>query len=69
MPIVFDVLGMRSDDCCRRIQEAISAKDPDAVVVAMRGAGRLSIDSTLEPEDLAATVKQAGYAAAFAFKA
>lgn len=68
MTVVLDVSGMRGDDCCERIQKAISARDQDAVVVVMRVAGRVSIDSTLDAEELVATVGRAGYPAALAFQ-
>ena len=65
--LVLDVSGMKGLDCAKKVQEAISAKDPDATVVVSQNAGRVSADTTLAPEEAVAAVNAAGYRAVFAF--
>jgi copper chaperone CopZ len=67
--IVLDVTGMKSDACCERIQQAISARDADAVVVIMRAAGRVSLDARLTSDQAVETIRAAGYGATLAFAA
>lgn len=64
---VLDVSGMTGEPCARAVQEAISARDPDAVVVVMRVAGRVSLHTRLSPDEAMAVVRDAGYGASFAF--
>lgn len=65
--LVLDVSGMKGLDCAKKVQEAISAKDPDATVVVSQNAGRVSADTRLSPEEAVEAVKGAGYGAVFAF--
>lgn len=67
--LVLDVSGMKGLDCAKKVQEAISARDPEATVVVSQNAGRVSIDSGISAEDAVAAVESAGYRAAFAFSA
>lgn len=68
--LVLDVSGMKGLDCAKKVQEAISAKDPGATVVVSQNAGRVSIDTSLITADEAVeAVKGAGYGAMFAFTA
>ncbi|GLK78769.1 heavy-metal-associated domain-containing protein [Methylopila turkensis] len=62
--IVLDVEGMTCDGCSKAVQNAIAARDADAVVVVNRIAGRVSADTKLSAEEAAAAVRDAGYDAA-----
>lgn len=59
--IVLDVAGMTCDGCSKSVQTAISARDPDAVVVVNRVAGRVSADTSLTAEEAVAAIEAAGY--------
>ncbi|PZQ16102.1 MAG: heavy metal transporter [Ancylobacter novellus] len=67
--IVLDVSGMKGEACAKKVQEAVSARDPAATVVVSQNAGRLSADTTLSPDEAVEAVRSAGYGAVFAFKA
>ncbi|WP_020186432.1 cation transporter [Methylopila sp. 73B] len=64
--IVLDVSGMTCDGCSKSVQSALSARDPDAVVVVNRMAGRVSADTTLSAEEAIAAIEAAGYDAQLA---
>ena len=67
--LVFDVSGMKGLDCAKKVQEAISAQDPDATVVVSQNAGRVSADTRLSADEAVAAIRDAGYGASFAFAA
>ena len=67
--LVLDVSGMKGLDCAKKVQEAISAKDPDATVVVSQNAGRVSMDTKLSADEAVEAVTGAGYRAIFAFTA
>lgn len=58
----FHIPGMRCGGCARRITAAITALDATAQVQADVPARRVSIESALGSEQLAAALTQAGYA-------
>lgn len=67
--LVLDVSGMKGEACARKVQEALSAADPEATVVVSQNAGRVSLDTSLTADQAVETVKSAGYGAVFAFNA
>jgi len=67
--LVLDVSGMKGEACAKTVQEALSARDPDAVVVVSQNAGRVSLDTRLTAEEAVEAITGAGYGATFAFSA
>ena len=59
----FKVEGMKCGHCVRAVTEAIRSVDPSATVDVDRGAGRVSVGSTVTPDLIASAIVAEGYAA------
>jgi copper chaperone len=58
---IFLVDGMTCGHCVKAVTRAVGALDPSAHVVVDLGAGRVEIDSKLDPESLEAAIRAEGY--------
>jgi copper chaperone len=57
----FDVQGMTCAQCVKAVTSAVRALDPAAAVSVDLAGGQVRVDSTLEPQRIAAAIRGEGY--------
>jgi copper chaperone len=57
----FDVQGMTCAHCVKAVTSAVRALDPAAMVSVDLAGGQVRVDSTLEPQRIAAAIRGEGY--------
>ncbi|MEH6482536.1 MULTISPECIES: heavy-metal-associated domain-containing protein [Pseudomonas] len=61
--VTLQVAGMGCNSCVNKITRAVLALDQHAKVIIERAAGRVEVESDLQPESVRETIERLGFSA------